>query len=53
MSLNNASWNNMAMAITPEGWLRITPDMLGEIEGVPSGMDGFFAVALRRLIVQN
>ncbi|WP_244443934.1 RsmB/NOP family class I SAM-dependent RNA methyltransferase [Candidatus Liberibacter solanacearum] len=53
MSLNNASWNNMAMAITPEGWLRITPDMLGEIEGVPSGMDGFFAVALRRLIAQN
>ncbi|KAE9510141.1 RsmB/NOP family class I SAM-dependent RNA methyltransferase [Candidatus Liberibacter asiaticus] len=50
--LNSAYWKSidMAMALSPEGWIRITPDMLEKIDGVSSGMDGFFAVALRRLI---
>ncbi|AKK20251.1 RsmB/NOP family class I SAM-dependent RNA methyltransferase [Candidatus Liberibacter africanus] len=40
---------NLGTAISAEGWIRITPDMLGDIDGAPSGINGFFAVALRRL----
>ncbi|EMS36689.1 RsmB/NOP family class I SAM-dependent RNA methyltransferase [Candidatus Liberibacter americanus] len=49
--LKRDDWKNIAMAITPEGWLRIIPDMLKdiEIEGAPSGIDGFYAALLRRI----
>ncbi|MEG8098757.1 RsmB/NOP family class I SAM-dependent RNA methyltransferase [Candidatus Liberibacter brunswickensis] len=52
MSLNNAflTSTNLAMAIAPEKWIRITPDMLESIDGASSGMNGFFTVALRRLM---
>ncbi|MBY7648964.1 MAG: MFS transporter [Candidatus Liberibacter europaeus] len=44
------NWKNIAMAITNEGWIRITPDMFREIEGASPGIDGFFAAVLRRIM---
>ncbi|MBL0848849.1 MAG: MFS transporter [Candidatus Liberibacter ctenarytainae] len=50
ISAKNERLKNIDMSIAPEGWIRTTPDMLIGIEGVSAGMDGCFAVALRRMI---
>ncbi|HEU00713.1 MAG TPA: RsmB/NOP family class I SAM-dependent RNA methyltransferase, partial [Aurantimonas coralicida] len=36
-------------ALTPEGDLRTTPEMLGAGEGAEGGLDGFYAARLKRL----
>ncbi|NTJ65281.1 MFS transporter [Agrobacterium rhizogenes] len=41
-------WPGLETAISPLGAFRTTPDMLSLGEGFASGLDGFFAVVLRR-----
>ncbi|MBA5723638.1 RsmB/NOP family class I SAM-dependent RNA methyltransferase [Candidatus Liberibacter sp.] len=50
LPLKAESWKKIEGAITPEGWFRATPNMLGELDGVFPGIDGFFAVVLRRIM---
>ncbi len=42
-------WPGLEAAISPLGAFRTTPDMLPQTDGFASGLDGFFAVALRRM----
>lgn len=42
-------WPGLEAAISPLGAFRTTPDMLELPEGFSSGLDGFYAVVLRRL----
>ena len=41
-------WPGLEAAISPLGALRTAPDMLPLADGFASGLDGFFAVVLRR-----
>jgi len=41
-------WPGLEAAISPLGAFRTTPDMLPLADGFASGLDGFFAVVLRR-----
>lgn len=43
-----ADWPGLEAAISPLGAFRTTPDMLPLSDGFASGLDGFFAVVLRR-----
>lgn len=43
-----AAWPGLEAAISPEGAFRTTPAMLPAGGGVVGGLDGFYAVALRR-----
>lgn len=42
------SWPGLEDAISADGAFRTTPAMLAELDGVAGGLDGFYAVALRR-----
>lgn len=46
--VEQASWPGLEHAISADGAFRTTPAMLTELDGVAGGLDGFYAVALRR-----
>ena len=47
--IDPARWPGLEDAISPEGAFRATPAMLPAAEGRPGGLDGFYAVVLRRI----
>ena len=47
--IDPAHWPWLEDAISPEGAFRATPAMLPATEGRPGGLDGFYAVVLRRI----
>ena len=48
LPMNHAAFPGLEEAISPEGAFRTTPAMLALSAGVASGLDGFYAVALRK-----
>ncbi|OLP60390.1 MFS transporter [Xaviernesmea oryzae] len=47
-ALSPADWPGLEMAITPLGDMRTTPAMIAAEDGFAGGLDGFYAVRLRR-----
>ena len=41
-------WPGLEEAVSPSGEFRTTPAMLPSVDGMPGGLDGFFASVLRR-----
>jgi 16S rRNA (cytosine967-C5)-methyltransferase len=50
VAINSVDWPGLENAVTPLGEFRTTPAMIDPQDGFSGGLDGFYAVVLRRKI---